>query len=397
MTEFRFSDRFEDLELGEQGNLLSEIKKNKDLSNISVVDLVSSNPTKLGLLFPMDVYSHNVNQSNISEYDPQPLGLDSARGAISNFYHSIGYDIEIADLLLTASTSEGFSLLLKLLTNPGDEILIPSPGYPLFTYLSIFENVSPVEYSLVEEKTGQWSYNLDQVIERVTSKTKALVIVSPSNPTGSFLNSQEWQLWLDWSEKTNIPILLDEVFAPYFHSTIKHNHPLTNKAPLFILNGISKHLALPQLKLGWIHVQGTEIFKKAAMARLELLSDTYLSVNSPVQIALSNLLIWSDMIQTLIKNRIRRNLGIAANLNLNQERIKFHHGQAGWYGWIEIVDSGFETDEFIAEQLLFEKNIYTHPGSWYGFPENKKILVISLIVSEDQFLAGVEGLLSFLK
>lgn len=397
MDQFKFSDRFQDLGLGEEENLLSTLRKSKEADKTNVIDLVNSNPIQAGLLFPSEVISHNLDSKTTSTYHPHPKGQVLAREAIKKFLLSKQVAIDSADLLLTASTSESYSFLLKLLTNPGDEILVPSPGYPLFNFLTAFESVNAVEYQLYEESKSNWQYSLESMKTKVTKRTKAVIIVSPANPTGSFLSKSAWAHWMQWSMETQIPLILDEVFSSYFYEESDYYYPSSSEAPIFILNGISKLLALPQLKLGWIHVNGNSNFKEKALAGLELLSDTYLSVNEPVQLILPELLKWSPMIQNQIKNRIRRNLASAAAIfseNTNLDWISF---PAGWYGLIEVNSLNFENSELLAEHILDLYNVYTHPGEWYGFKPERLILVISLIVAEDQFLSGLKVLTSFLK
>lgn len=398
MKEVFFSNRFIDMGLGEEDNTLSKIKKEKESANIPVLDLVNSNPTQVGLNFPQAIVSHNLGNIENSTYTPDPKGLEESRIAISNYYLSKNIKVCKEDLLLTSSTSEAYSFLFKLLANPGDEILVPSPGYPLFSYLAKFENLEVIEYPLIENAKGEWHYSLSEVKSRVTSKTKLVILVSPANPTGSYLDSANWLDWITWCREVQIPLIVDEVFAPYFFTDFdSYFYPMTREAPIFVLNGISKLLALPQLKLGWIHVQGKDPFKKQAIAGLELLADTYLSVNQPAQVILPEILKWASMIQNQILSRIKRNLFAASNVFLENQNLIWRTGNAGWYGWLEIKITKYTTAEEIAEHLLIEKNIYVHPGDWYGFPDKRKILVLSLILPEDQFLGGINELTSFLK
>ncbi|TGL60306.1 pyridoxal phosphate-dependent aminotransferase [Leptospira ognonensis] len=397
MDQFKFSDRFQEMALGEEDNQLSTIRKSKEADKINIIDMVNSNPIQSGLIFPMEVISHNLDSKSTSTYNPNPKGQLQARKAISNFFHSKQVKVDPADLLLTASTSESYSFLFKLLTNPGDEVLVPSPGYPLFSFLTEFENINAIDFPLYEAEKGKWQYNLESMKSKVSKLTRAVIIVSPANPTGSFLSKSDWTLWMQWSLETQIPLIIDEVFSSYFFDESDFFYPSSTEAPVFILNGISKLLALPQLKLGWIHVNGNLSFKERALAGLELLSDTYLSVNEPVQNILPELLKWSPMIQNQIRNRIRRNLAAASEIFSDNENINWISFQAGWYGLIELNSLKFENSEVLAELVLDSCNVYTHPGEWYGFKPERLILVMSLIVSEDQFLAGLKELTSFLK
>ncbi len=397
MNPFVFSSRFNNIDLSDDENLLTKIRKKKEQNGISILDLTNSNPTSVGLIFPSDVISHNINNSIFEKYNPTPKGNYYARETIAEYYKSRSFPVDADDVLLTSSTSESYSFLFKLLTNPGDDILIPSPGYPLFPFLSQFENINAIEYALVETYVGNWEYSLEEMKSKITAKTKLVIVVSPSNPTGSILGKSQWEEWLNWSASTQIPILLDEVFAPYSLEITDVELPNVMDAPLFILNGISKSLALPQMKLGWIHVNGKSKFKKEAKLGLELLADTYLSVNEPIQAILPELFKWSNMIQNQIKNRIKRNHSTAKSHFVDSKFLKWSAGKAGWNGILEIKSSNFKSSERLAEELLEKLNIYTHPGEWYGFDPDRLILVLSLIVPEDQFLLGIKELTSFLK
>jgi|JI8StandDraft_1071087.scaffolds.fasta_scaffold00184_6 alanine-synthesizing transaminase len=398
MKQFIFSDRFNEIGLGEEENALTKIKNQKIKEGTSVLDLINSNPTSVGLYFPSNVISHNMDEKTVSDYTPSEKGLFEARLAISDYYNKKGVYVNADDLILTSSTSESYSYLFKLLTNPGDEILIPAPGYPLFSFLTQFENIKSIEYPLEESNNGQWNYSLTNLKSSLTSKTKAVILVNPANPTGSHLSQEEWQEWIHWSSQTQIPLLVDEVFSPYFlEDETSYVYPNSISAPIFILNGISKLLALPQMKLGWIHVNGDTQFKKKAISGLELLADTYLSVNLPIQKILPELLKWSPIIQNQIRNRIKRNLAEARANFAEDKTLTWRNGNAGWYAWLEIKADRFNSSEEVAERLLLEKNIYIHPGDWYGFDANRLILVLSLIIPEDQFLGGIKELTSFLR
>ncbi|MDZ4724963.1 MAG: pyridoxal phosphate-dependent aminotransferase [Leptospira sp.] len=399
MSDFHFSKRFQDIELGEEENELSKIKNEKLEKNITVLNLIETNPTLTGLEFPNHIYSHNFNHPSITKYEPNPKGLITARSSISEYYAHLKIKIDSESLILTSSTSEAFSYVLKLLTNPDDEILIPSPGYPLFSYLALFENVRTIEYPLVETVEGSWEYSLEKIKSLVSTKTKLIIIVSPSNPTGSMISQDEWEKILEWSYQSNIPLLIDEVFSPYIYDSneIHLAYPTSNTAPVFVLNGISKFLALPQMKLGWIHVQGKEKFVKEALSGLELISDTYLSVNTPIQIILPELLKWTSMIQGQIKKRIQRNLNYGKELFLQNKTIVWRNGKGGWYAWIELLEPKYDSSYSLAKSLLSNHDIFVHPGEWYGFSEKRNIILLSLIVSEDQFFAGLNVLMSLLK
>ncbi|TGN11166.1 pyridoxal phosphate-dependent aminotransferase [Leptospira ilyithenensis] len=403
-----FSKKINDLGLGEEENLLSRIKKEKEKNKTHIIDLTISNPTQVGLDFPSDVFSHSLEKEPFSIYDPNPQGLLTARNAIAKDYRIRGSELNPNDLVLTSSTSEAYSFLFKLLCNPGDEILVPAPGYPLFHFLGELENVEVNEYDLLwDESEKSWEYSLALMQKKLKPSTKAVLLVSPSNPTGSILKERDWQEWFSWSEQKGIPLILDEVFASYIFEENKvqelNYYPNTSKAPFFVLNGISKMLALPQMKLSWIHVQGDADFREKSLSGLEIIADTFLSVNTPIQYTLNDLFSWKSMIQNKILSRVRRNLKFAKNCfepeennTANGQSAHWTHGKAGWYGMVEIKNSKLSDEEF-AEQTLSESNIYMHPGNWFGFPEDRTVLVVSLIVPEDQFQIGIKELASLCK
>ncbi|BDA80471.1 aminotransferase [Leptospira kobayashii] len=403
-----FSKKINDLGLGEEENLLSRIKKEKEKNKIQIIDLTISNPTQVGLDFPSGVFSHSLEKEPFSIYDPNPKGLLTARNAVVKEYLSRGTELNPNDLVLTSSTSEAYSFLFKLLCNPGDEILVPAPGYPLFHFLGELENVEVNEYDLLWDESGKsWEYSLTLMEKKLKPSTKAVLLVSPSNPTGSILKEKDWQDWFLWAEKKGIPLILDEVFASYIFEENKvqelNYYPITSKAPFFVLNGISKMLALPQMKLSWIHVQGNSDFKEKSLSGLEIISDTFLSVNTPIQHTLSDLFSWKSMIQNRILSRVRRNLEFAKTCfeteeNNKPDNLQIHwtYGKAGWYGMLEIENSKLSDEEF-AEQILSENNVYLHPGNWFGFPEDRTVLIVSLIVPEDQFQIGMKELASLCK
>ncbi len=403
-----FSKKINDLGLGEEENLLSKIKKEKEKNKIQIIDLTISNPTHVGLDFPSEVFSHSLEKEPFSSYDPNPKGLLTARNAIVRDYRTRGTDLNPDDLVLTSSTSEAYSFLFKLLCNPGDEILVPAPGYPLFHFLGELENVEVSEYDLLwDDSKKSWEYSLALMQKKWKPSTKAVLLVSPSNPTGSILEEKDWQDWFLWAEKKGIPLILDEVFASYIFEENKvqslNYYPNTSKAPFFVLNGISKMLALPQMKLSWIHVQGNTDFKEKCLNGLEIIADTFLSVNTPIQLTLNDLFSWKSMIQNRILSRVRRNLEFAKTCfeswednTATEQSAYWTYGKAGWYGMVEIKNPEL-TDEEFAEQILSENNIYLHPGSWFGFPEDRTVLIVSLIVPEDQFQIGIKELASLCK
>lgn len=334
---FSFSNRFQLLGDLNSENKIYQTKQNLEKSGKTILDLTNSNPTKLGLEFPPGALSHILSSLDLSQYNPIAEGLESTRSSIVSEYTNRGIQTKTSDLILTASTSEAYSYIFKLFTNPGDEVLTPNPGYPLFSFLIGLENLKEVHYPLKEDPdTGKWIYSAETIANCVSTKTKLIVLVSPANPTGSRTTASFWKEWEELGIK--IPILLDEVFVGYEFSGEAHQIPDAPNFPLLVCNGFSKMLALPQLKLGWILNKSPDFYRKEMQKNLGFVADTYLSVNSPVQLATPELIPWKSMIQNRIRTRIMRNfaecnLFLEDNSKIKNKTIV----EAGWYfllNWI---------------------------------------------------------------
>lgn len=392
---FSFSNRFHLLGDLNSENKIYQTKQNLEKSGNVIFDLTNSNPTKLGLEFPPGALSHIFSSLDCSQYDPLAEGLESARKAIVSEYTNRGIKSQTSDLVLTASTSEAYSYTFKLFTNPGDEVLTPNPGYPLFSFLIGLENLKEVHYPLKEDpETGRWIYSAETIANCVSTKTKLIVLVSPANPTGSRTTASFWKEWEALGIK--IPILLDEVFVGYEFSGDPHQIPEAPSFPLLVCNGFSKMLALPQLKLGWILTKGPEVYQSEIQKNLGFIADTYLSVNSPVQLATPELIPWKTMMQNRIRTRIMRNMAQCVLFVEENPKIKKKPTtEAGWYFLLELDLE--KKDEDLVLEILSKTNVFLHPGSWYGFSHNRCILIVSLISEEETLRSGLETLQTFLK
>ncbi|MCZ8342052.1 MAG: pyridoxal phosphate-dependent aminotransferase [Leptospira sp.] len=370
-------------------NKLTSIKKNLEERNVPFLDLTSSNPTNLGLEFPDPILRHLLESVNLSHYNPEVKGLESARNSISNFYAERGYTVSKESIYLTPSTSDSYSYLFKLLTNPGDEVLTPSPGYPLFSYLSSMENLNEIHYPLVK-RDAVWEYDVESILNVTSTKTKIICLVSPANPTGSQLNKN---FWLEWKEsRCQIPILIDEVFYGYDGSDEfqdRQTFPTDADFPLFILNGISKMFCLPNWKLGWILSANSDHRLENG---LELILDTYLSTNTIIQSILPQIFQWKPMIQNKTKTRIQRNFRIASDL-LSDSKYQVLPYQGGWFLVLKLPE--LANDELFCETLLEKKAVLIYPGKWFGFSHNESYGIISLITEEETFRLGIEKILVF--
>ena len=360
-------------------------------SGRQIVDLTHSNPTSAGFTAASGLHSVAA-PTTATLYHPSARGLPSARGAIKEYYRAGKHGhIDADDLLLTASTSEAYSFLLKLLTDPGDEILIPAPSYPLFDFLATLENVRASCYLLQEDCAGRWRINFTSLEEEISRLTRAIVVVNPNNPTGSLMTAAEMKRLSTLCQSHGLALIVDEVFLDYSNpenglppcSAINNDGALT-----FTLSGLSKVLALPQVKLSWIHINGPQPEKDMAKQRLEFIADTYLSVNGMIQQATASLFTRQKQIQAEILQRIgsnesllRAQMGDAVGLR-----------ESGWYAIITLPQQ--LNDEECCLDLLHTSSLLVHPGFFYDFADSKRI-VVSLITPEDEFRRGIDLLQSF--
>ena len=327
-------------------------------------------------------------------YRPDPLGLLCARRALAQALSSgLAPDLGAIDpdrILLTASTSEGYSHLFTLLCDPGDEVLVPQPSYPLFELLARFDDVRLVPYRLAFD--GAWHMDLASVREGVGPRTRAILVVNPNNPTGSFLKRAELSALLS----LGLPIVSDEVFARY---------PIDVDAPrvttllearahadlMFVLGGLSKQAGLPQMKLGWMVVDGNARLCHEALERLALMGDTYLSVGTPVMHALPGLLACADPVQRAILGRVRENLR-CLRLQINAgSPVSMLPVEGGWYGVLRLPRT--RSEEAWVLSLLDVSGVYVHPGHFFDF-EREAYVVVSLLTPPSRFADGVRRLVA---
>lgn len=363
-------------------------KTSLEAAGVPVLDLTRSNPTLAGIPYPEGL-SAMLDRPGMLRYHPDPKGLPEARRAVAGYYASVGRRVDPDHLILTASTSEAYSYLFKLLCNTGDEILIPSPTYPLFDALAELENVTLVRYPLRREdgEDGQWRADFGFLRNLVSTRCKALILVHPNNPTGHLTGPDEMRAYLDLAAEYGLALIVDEVFRDYIlgeraYCALESDGPL-----VFTLNGFSKVLGLPQLKLGWIHAAGLEA--PAALGHLEWIADAFLSVNTPVQAAAEDLLASKREIQSAILARVRRNLSVAIEI-AGPKRIL--PPDAGWYLILEL-ESGLSDEDFALE-LLKHRHVHVYSGHLFGFEKGCR-LVLSLLGPEAEFREGLERILAF--
>ena len=359
------------------------------VSGQEILDLTISNPTRAGISYDQSSILDSLRNVQSLDYDPQPKGLLCAREAVAEYYCDRGEQIHPASLVLTSGTSEGYSYVFRLLANPGDEILVAKPSYPLFEFLADLQDVKLVPYPLIYDHG--WQIDFHSLENAITPASRAVVLVHPNNPTGSYVSEQERGRLNDFYRAQGLALIVDEVFLDYSLDGASHPSFATNEGALtFTLSGLSKISALPQMKLAWIAVSGPELTTQEAMPRLEVIADTYLSVSAPVQHATRTMLQQRNVIQPQICARVRENLAELDRQLSQQQSCTRLAVAGGWYAVLHVPVT--QTDEDLAINILRETHVLVHPGHFYDFPQDG-FLVFSLITSADEFSKGVERIL----
>ncbi|GLH71878.1 aminotransferase [Geothrix limicola] len=356
-----------------------------------ILDLTVSNPTRCGFAYPEAEIRTALSAPTVLSYDPDPQGSRTAREAIARHH---GHGLRAEDLLLTASTSEAYGLLFKLLADPGDDILVPSPSYPLFDWLARLEGLSA--RSVPSYFHERWHLDPGTLEAAVTPRTRAVVVVNPNNPTGHFLSKTEWSDLTAFCTERKLALLVDEVFSDYaleppadrLDTALQDADP---PCPVFVLSGLSKVAALPQLKLGWIAVRGPGAAEH--MEGLAFLADQYLSVSAPVQAAAPRLLELAPAIRDQIRQRLRANLAaldaaLSAHPHLSRLPV-----EGGWS--VLLRRPAVDGDDACALRLLEHASVLAHPGSFFDLPGDGH-LVLSLLGPESTFREGLARGLSLL-
>lgn len=354
---------------GLQTNALAEVLAEKRRAGARILDLTESNPTHAGIAYPAGFLA-GLAHEDAARYEPEPFGLPAARRVIAREY-AAPYE----RVVLTASTSEAYAWLFKLLCDPGDEVLIPRPSYPLFEYLAALESVSVKHYGLFYDHG--WFIDFHTLRQAITPRTRAIVLVNPNNPTGHFLRRHE----LEELASFGLPVISDEVFRDYVleaaPDAVRTLQGELGSTLVFTLNGLSKTVGLPQMKLAWMIAGGPRAAVEEALGRLELIADTYLSAGTPVQCALPSLLELRASVQGRITERTRGNLEYLRASGLRTLQV-----EAGWYAIVA-------REEELALPLLREHNVLVQPGYFYDF-ESRGYLVLSLLTRTGDFREGVE-------
>jgi aspartate/methionine/tyrosine aminotransferase len=356
-----------------------------------ILDLTVSNPTRVGLRYDESGILEALTSARALDYDPQPRGLVEARQAVAEYYrvdHGVrGLDAE--QIILTSSTSEGYSFVFRLLCNAGEELLVPKPSYPLFEFLADLQDVKLAPYELIYDHG--WQIDFPSLKNAVTERTRGVVVVHPNNPTGSYVRAGEAEMLNLFCREHGLAVIADEVFLDYrleneTHATFAGNCDVLT----FTLSGLSKIAALPQMKVAWVVTRGPQREAAEAMARLEIIADTYLSMNAPLQWATPRLLEQRKNIQPQLLERVRGNLAELDRQLSAQKTCARLKVDGGWYAVLRVPVT--QPDEELAIELLREKSVLAHPGHFYDFPSDG-YLILSLIAGREEFAEGVSAIL----
>jgi aspartate/methionine/tyrosine aminotransferase len=358
-------------------------------SGVSIVDLTETNPTAAGFTYPPNLLEA-LGHPRALEYDPQPLGIWPARAAVAADFRRRGVVISADRVALTSSTSEAYALLFKLLCDAGDAVLVPRPSYPLFEHLTALESVAAVPYSL--EYHGQWRIDTGSVARAVTDRVKAILIVSPNNPTGSFLHKDDLAALSEIASTKNLALIGDEVFADYPLDPAPGAAAVLTGAEVltFSLGGLSKSAGLPQLKLGWIGFGGPSAAVDDALAAYELIADTYLSVSTPVQAAAAELIEHGAGIRAQILARVRRNLDSLRQIAAAFPAADVLRVEGGWSAIVQVPQ--LRSEEALVLELLERDSVLVHPGYFFDLAR-EAFVVVSLLVEPAQFDRAIASVL----
>lgn len=354
-----------------------------------VIDLTISNPTECGFEYDCTAILDALKKISALRYEPDARGLEMARRAVLSYYAERDDEIAPNDMFLTTGTSEGYSFVFRLLCNPGDEVLVPTPSYPLLDFLAEIQDVKLVRYPLVYDHG--WQIDFHALEGAITSRTRALVVVHPNNPTGHFTKRAEIVRLNEMCAPREIALIADEVFLDFALGQERAVSFATNAAALtFTMSGLSKISGLPQMKLAWLIVSGPANLKTQAIARLEVIADTYLSMNAPVQLAASVLMDQRREFQRQLMGRVWKNLSELDRQLAAQKTCARMEIEGGWYAVLRVPAT--RSDEDLAIELLNARGVFVHPGHFYDFASDGH-LVVSLIAAAQEFAEGMNVLL----
>jgi alanine-synthesizing transaminase len=380
-----------------EANALSRAVREARAAGRQLIDLTVTNPTRAGFDYP-DALLRGLQSPDALRYEPEPFGLMAAREAVARDYARRGVAVAPDRVVLTSSTSEAYSLLFKLLCDPsGDRVLTPVPSYPLFEHLTRLDGVSTSAYAL--EYHGRWVLEMSSVEAAWTSRTRAVLAVSPNSPTGSRLHASEEYARAAACASRGAALIVDEVFADYplngagfdaGHATHEQTDAGSSRPLTFRLGGLSKSAGLPQVKLGWIAIEGSERDVAAALDRLEFICDAYLSVSTPVQIAAPALIQDGAAVRRQIADRVRGNYARLRELSAGSPSIEVLAADAGWSAVLRVPAR--RSEEALVLDLLERDAVVAHPGFFFDFPR-EAFLVVSLLPEPALFEEGIMRIL----
>ena len=355
-----------------------------------LIDLTISNPTECGFAYDEQAILGALGNPAALKYEPNPRGIVAAREAVAKYYAERGAMVSNDDILLTTSTSEAYSYVFRMLCDPGDEVLVPQPSYPLFEFLADIQDVRLVRYPLIYDHG--WQIDFHSMKQCFTSRTRGAIVVHPNNPTGHFCKRKEMEQLNEICSARQLAIVADEVFLDF---AVEEKGAATfaanSEALTFTMSGLSKICGLPQMKAAWLVVGGPEALKREANGRLEVIADTYLSMNAPIQWALPVLLDQRQKFQEQLMARVRENLAELDRQLARQKSCSRLELEGGWNAVIRVPAT--EPDEELVLELLAAKGVYIHPGHFYDFP-SEGMVVVSLICEKQEFAEGIGMLLS---
>jgi aspartate/methionine/tyrosine aminotransferase len=371
-------------------NRLSEALAVYRAAGKPLLDLSVSNPTECGFEYDRSAILNALSNPDALSYEPDPRGLESARRAVAGYYAEHKEEVSIEDIFLTTSTSEAYSYVFRTLCDAGDELLIPSPSYPLFDFLADIQDVKLVRYPLLYDHG--WQIDFHTLERAITPRTRGVIVVHPNNPTGHFVKQVEIAKLNFICSAREMAIIADEVFLDFPLEEIRPTSFVANRGALtFTLSGLSKISGLPQMKAAWLIVGGPQRWKSEALARLEVIADTYLSVNAPVQLAMPKFLEQRHAFHKQVISRVRRNLAELDRQLAEHKACARLTVEGGWCVVLRVPAT--PSDEDLAIELLTTQGVSVHPGHFYEFASDG-YLVVSLITPERILAEGTSRLLS---
>lgn len=374
-------------------NELTKLCQERKRAGLEILDLTESNPTRCGFDYDERKVLEAFHNCRVLQYEPDPRGSASAREAVVEYYRDQAVKINSSQIFLTASTSEAYSFIFRLIGDAKDHLLVPQPSYPLFEFLTRLNDLELAYYKLIE-KEG-WGVDHNGLESQISRRTRAVLVVNPNNPTGSFLHRQDRDFLIDCCRKRQMALIADEVFYDYGNEAGNVEKPPSfagEKAALvFTLNGLSKISALPQMKIAWIVLSGPEDLVQEASARLEVIADTYLSTSTPVALSLPSLLSLRWDVQRQIKTRIRANLACLDRKIRTDSPVARLAVEGGWYAILRLP--AWPSDEEWTLRLLQQDGVLVHPGHFYDFQNDGRV-VVSLICRPEIFERGIAKLVA---